>query len=189
MSSSCGWKAGYRLPGSVAAHGAGVATTPRGEDLFFVGFPLQFIHTFKCALAEVAGGQNAAGVERLYQAGRAAHLQIPTERVFFDHFVKFTANCHQRFGVVSQVLVALIAAHGDGAQVLAAHHRPQAVAPVEVTQFVGQPGKTDEFFTRRANLQHADFVIAQLGADGFLDFSGKLAPQVFGGSDFGLLAV
>ena len=86
----------------------------------------------------------------------------------------------QRARVVRQRQIALVPAHRHRPQVLGAHHRAHAVAPVEVAQLVGEAGVAHQVLAARADLQHADLVVAQLRADGRSGHRRVLPPQVLG---------
>ncbi len=161
---------------ALAAHRAGVTAPPGGQQLFFILVPHQLIHVFESALAEIQGRQDSGRVETIDQPRRAAMLQINTGRMRSDFFGQFAAELHQPRAVECGRLVALAAAHGDGPQILRAHHRAHPVAAVKVAQVVGQTGVAHQVFTRDPDLQHPDLIIAQFRADICLNFRRVAAP-------------
>ena len=69
---------------ALAAHRAGIAASPRREQIFLVGFPFDIVHVFEGTLAEIPGWQDAARVERLDNPRSAAVLQVGAGGVLFD---------------------------------------------------------------------------------------------------------
>ena len=161
---------------ALAAHRAGVTTAPGGQQLLLVDLPLDVVHALERALMEVAGGQDAAGVQSGHQSRRAAILQLIALRLLLDAFRQAAADLGDGGRIVGVVEELVRAAHRDPLEVLRAHDRAHAGAAVEMTQVVDQRREAHLVLAARADLQHAHEPVAHLLAHDRLGLLRLLTP-------------
>ena len=77
-----------------------------------------------------------------------------------------------------------LAAHRDGLEALAAHHRAHARAPRHLLQVIGDAGVAHEILAGGADLGHLDVPVAQLLEDRLLHVAGDASPEVGGVPEF-----
>ncbi len=89
----------------LAADGAGVAGAGAAPERL-VGRPVHLVHALERALPEVAGGEDAAGVQRVGQRRRALRPQVPALGVLGYLLREAPPDLRQRLRVVGEVGVA-----------------------------------------------------------------------------------
>ena len=157
---------------ALARHRARVARATVDQDRVAHLLAADVLGALERAVAEVAGGQDAAGLQCEHAAGRAELVEAVGGAIVM--------LLEEDQLLLRAVLVGgrgrLAAAHDDRLQLLGAHDRAQAAAPVEMLQLVHDGGVAHEVLTRHPALQRAHALVTQLHLDAVLHLARELAP-------------
>ena len=140
-------------------------------------------------VAVVARGQRADFVDHVHQHLRAVRGQaLAGHGVLGQDLLALHGLLHEGLGI-AHVAHALGAAHGNGLQVLAAHHGAHARAASRAVQVVHHGGKQHAVLTRPADAGDAHLRVLQFLLDDGLGVPHALAPQLGGIAQFHLVVL
>ena len=142
------------------------------------GFGGDVLGAFELHVLVVACGQGAHFVDHVHQhLGAVGGEALSGDRVVGEDLFLLGHGLHERLGV-AHIAHTDRASHGNGLEVLAAHHRTHAGAASRAVHVVHHRGIQHMVFTGLANTRHTHQRVLQRFLDGLFGVPHALSPQV-----------
>ena len=159
-----------------------------GGALFVHGFAGDLARIFELDVPVVARGQGSHFVDDVHQdLGAVGGQALSGDGVVGEDFLGGTGGGHEALGVLEGGAAAVLAAHGDGLEVLGSHHGADPGAAGGAVQVIDDAGKHDAVFAGAANAGDADLRVLVAALDDFFGLEHGLAPQMGSVFQFGFV--